>query len=130
MRDYYEIKLKALKDRPSRSAYNKGETCIFRNNIFDRNNGIAFFEIGLDWEIIYTRRFTGVFDMEAKEIFDKDILKDNHKNLWVIEEVPGGFYISRIDEEDNWSLSELSNYSKFKEFEVIGNVYENPDLLK
>jgi uncharacterized phage protein (TIGR01671 family) len=131
----FNILLKALKD--TKSGYKKGETCKLTNEIFDRQNGIAFFEIGLEWEIIWTRQYTGRKDINGKEIYQGDIVKgkfDRYGSVGVIKWLDKrcGFYIvtntigTDIINREPWESAYKMNSCKL---EVIGNIFENPELI-
>jgi uncharacterized phage protein (TIGR01671 family) len=60
---------------------------------------------GLIW-----MQFTGLLDKNGKEVFEGDILKSEYGNIFEIK-----------DMHLMWNE---------KEVEVIGNIYENPELLK
>jgi uncharacterized phage protein (TIGR01671 family) len=88
--------------------------------------------MGLDCEFM---QFTGLLDKNGKEIFEGNILKYfeenfNDKNnpdiqFFEIDFYKGGFYAKSL--EDN----EYNEDIAFAEqCEVIGNVYENPELIK
>lgn len=79
---------------------------------------------------------TGLFDKNGKEIFEGDILEVTDKHSWlevvsysqekamfVTEEINREF---KVPESPLYDLSD----STFLKFEVIGNIYENPELLE
>lgn len=87
-----------------------------------------------DWEVM---QFTGLLDSKGREIYEEDILRcfrsDEHKYQSVVEWEHAGFIL-------HWGAS--SNYGEgimpktppmlhtHIDAEIIGNIYENEDLLK
>lgn len=72
-------------------------------------------------------QFTGLHDKNGKEIYEGDILKAEGIGLFgplVVEFTCGAFGIN--DHSFDYGEEELN----WKNYEVIGNVYEHPDLLK
>lgn len=73
-------------------------------------------------------QYTGLKDKNGVEIYHKDVLKDYTTNtIWVVNwcEELGAWSNSTSLKESKYSLYK----SLEKEFEVIGNAYENPELL-
>jgi len=72
------------------------------------------------------QQFTGLKDKNGKEIFEGDIVEFKYSPLGSFREEigfnDGGFWIKRKDG---------TNFMPSKEYrEVIGNVFETPDILK
>ena len=91
--------------------------------------------------IVYVRQFIGLFDKNGKEIYNGDILKfrlsDNKLFLKVIkwnqESCRFSFAnISDLEFDNMWDIWQNITEKYFKDFafEIIGNIYENPELLK
>jgi len=95
---------------------------------------------------VHIRQYTGLVDKNRKEIYEGDIVRYNNE-LYVIkfDEWGGelgknkdlfrfvGFYMEKIGIEDmTGKLSLLSYYeiNRNEKLEVVGNIYENPELLK
>lgn len=98
-------------------------------------DGETVFEMR-ETDFIY-QQFTGLFDKNNKEIYEGDIVTyqagEPNKNdgsfyrgKSVVEFENGAFWPRPIKEEceDSWYDYEL------KDLEVIGNIFENPELLK
>ena len=79
-------------------------------------------------------QFTGLHDKNGKEIYEGDILKhqkatEPEDKGWIIEYVPCQFIAKLITiiPGEGFTLSAFNAY--FEKCEVIGNIYENPELL-
>jgi hypothetical protein len=68
--------------------------------------------------IVYVRQFTGLKDKNSKDIYEKDILKTRFGNKI--------YFINLVD----YHLWNIENSNAFNEAEIIGNIYQNPELLK
>lgn len=71
----------------------------------------------------------GLHDKNGKEIYEGDIFEiDDYTNGVVVYlESKGTFGIRCKDDEDDWN--EPFSYYCFDEMEVLGNEYDNPELL-
>jgi len=83
-------------------------------------------------------QFTGLFDKNNVEIYESDIVKEKH---FVEPGVYVGHSFSRVDfgkiQDNNtkgWILTNVNGidgfYLSFDNVEVVGNIYENPELIK
>ena len=76
-------------------------------------------------EEIILMQYTGLKDKNGKEIYEGDIVENNYIK-WVIDWYEGGVYLKQIGKEYNtWWIG-----GEYEHSEVIGNVYENPELIK
>lgn len=74
-------------------------------------------------------QFTGLTDKNGKKIFEGDILDyGDTKNEVVFERKNGSAYFGvKMSEVETW---EFGNYVEANKLEVIGNIHDNPELLK
>lgn len=78
--------------------------------------------------LVNRRQYTGLKDKNGKEIYEKDIIKDSFGDR--IGMIKYNVYTAsfEIAEYDGIHLLSADNGEKF--FEVIGNVFEHPNLLQ
>lgn len=71
-------------------------------------------------------QYTGLKDKNKKEIYEGDILKDEENFLWKAVVIDGGWAIECIDLIGMQCLT----MTETRHFEIVGNIYENPELLE
>ena len=96
----------------------------------NKGNILAPFE-GRIWEDVEIMQYTGLLDKNEIEIYEGDILKTNisaKEFAEVIYDDTQTTYYAKYSDESTYPLTEW--FKRNNEFEVIGNIYENKELLK
>lgn len=106
-------------------------TCI---HFDDEHNVISMFCVEeqatsalLDDEVILMQS-TCLFDKNGKEIFEGDIVLVLGSLYTVFYDIEKGSYRLK-PHDDRWVVDYMSNFSYGGNFEVVGNIYENKELL-
>lgn len=91
------------------------------------NEGINLFPVSVDMETI--GQFTGRNDKNGKEIYDGDILKDDYGKKYKVKyyECYAAFTLVHIN---TIICDYIGIYDTENNFEVIGNIYDNKELLE
>ena len=94
----------------------------------------------IEFEDAELLQYTGLKDKNGKEIYEGDILLLEKGTKRTVFSVPGGFAIESLDDDLNKygkeifvpieGLSDEQNASFIKSTKIIGNIYENPELLE
>ena len=86
---------------------------------FDKYNYRSFYDIEL-------MQYTGLKDKNNKEIYEGDIITLHNSKYKVIFNTEGARFVLRNDE---FELEIPFTNNNNKRMEVVGNIYENPELL-
>lgn len=90
----------------------------------DESEGLLFYRKNMALSVEMKRpklmQFTGLHDKNGKEIYEGDVVR-RKENDYVIEWGYGGY--NERNNEVTRAISLTDTYS------IIGNIYENPDLL-
>ncbi|ATH93202.1 hypothetical protein ACH95_14140 [Bacillus glycinifermentans] len=86
-----------------------------------------------EYELISRDLFTGLKDVNVREIYEGDVVKfksvyyENKimKAVVKFKDSLGAFVFDMGDDQGTWIMN-----ASMREIEVIGNIYENPDLLE
>lgn len=89
--------------------------------------------IGLGFRDIITIRsvglFTGVYDINKKEVYEKDIVKIGDNIIgWIDYDPSYTAYVLRGTKQAQHEFENFGDYLNLK-IEVIGNIIDNPELL-
>ena len=76
-------------------------------------------------------QYTGLKDENGKKIFEGDIVKDEYCIYEVVYD-GNGYYVKVVKLLKACGTEEglLYDLSDYKDLEIIGNIWDNPDLLK
>jgi len=102
-----------------------------------------YFEVGkgsmkkMDWKSVKLKsvgQYTGLKDKNGVKIFESDYLMPGWSVTWGGDQGAGlgmnaGWYVQRDDFESWMELESRCNENK-NNWEVIGNLHQNPELLK
>ena len=77
-------------------------------------------------------QFTGLLDKNGKEIYEGDIVKDSEEKLLTIEWDAHHVAFVASDRWMEWlrGYGNSGNPYEARQCEIIGNIYENPELIK
>ncbi|WP_314812249.1 YopX family protein [Fusobacterium pseudoperiodonticum] len=99
---------------------------ILHKEIFFSNGDVDYCEIS-DFKYIELMEYTGLKDKNNKEIYEGDIVTLHNGKYKVIFNSKEARFVLRDDEfEMNIPFTNNNN----KRMEVVGNIYENPELIK
>lgn len=109
-----EIKFRAWDNATKKMYYQSGIT-ISNNHV-----------IHMDGDVM---QFIVLYDKRSREIYVGDIVANGLSGTWIVKPLENGsFSLLGIDgryKNSNYSIDALNSNC-----EVIGNIYENPELLK
>lgn len=91
------------------------------------NDGSAFSMKFKDVELMQS---TGLFDKNGKEIFEGDILKTRTRGYVIVRKENGNTMTTYKSGINKRTSLVLSSFLEKYQVKIVGNIYENKDLLK
>lgn len=86
----------------------------------------------IDHEMVVVMQYTGLKDVHGTEIYEGDIVHMHSvmpgcdiDEKGIVKFIECAFLFEKTDGSDGWSI-----FNEATEIEVIGNIYENPVLIK
>lgn len=122
-----EIKYR-MWNKKENKMYEVGEINFDYKRIFMKNYNMYIYS-SYSFEDVELMQFTGLHDKNGKEIYESDIVEVTRQCIWekgIVVFIDGCFFIKVKETLLALYECEPNNY----ELKVIGNIYENPDLLK
>lgn len=74
-------------------------------------------------------QYTGLKDKNGKEIYEGDVLQMLGDRLKIIIEFKGGHFFGKNISSTKYTHPEFNNRN-WNHWEILGNIYKNPELLK
>ena len=114
--------------------YNLGDIHLMDYDVCVSNKGkMMCLESGWDYqtddEEAILMQYTGLKDKQGKMIFEGDIIQNKYKEYFVVEFTDSAWMCNKkVGGLLGWSLPTLKRTKEC--VEVIGNIHENPELLK
>jgi len=115
--------------------------CEIKFRVFDPNtNNMVGTDVGIDkihlfdfdgdniteQEGLVIMQYTGLKDKNGKEIYKSDLVEDNI-GIGFVEFLNGAYRVNYRNGSYKWFIDFLD--SEKSGLEVIGNIYDNPDLI-
>ena len=101
--------------------------------VYSGDVGIPEYTIDVTNQVILMQ-YTGCRDKNGIEIYEGDVIKDKYGKAWLVQWYVGAFVITDKIPDSDGQTSTYSHFSNVSNhhfyFEVIGNIYENPELLE
>ena len=124
-------------DVHEKKMFTNDQLIIWNGNVYANDNSKLNVDNLKGWNIDekYLMQSTGLFDKNGKEIFEGDIVKYKAGCNTYTEEVAydknfGGFGVRDAKTDIIFTFGEVFEDIDINPLEVIGNIYDNPELLE
>lgn len=124
-------------DKHGQKMFSGAELIIWNNNVYANDGKELSCDYLKGWSIDeeYLMQSTGLLDKNGTEIFEGDVLSTYTDNLVIKRDNLLGFYVEMDEKREYFAeIVDIEYLDLFaKDFgvavEVLGNIYENPELL-
>lgn len=90
-------------------------------------DGVMIGAKGVNWDNqVVVMQFTGLLDKNGKEIYEGDIVETEDVGMCEVEWIGSGLSLHTFPRYSSRSIFSI----EYRECEVIGNIYENPELIQ
>ena len=101
--------------------------------VYSGDVGIPEYTIDVTNQVILMQ-YTGCRDKNGIEIYEGDVIKDKYDKTWLVQWFVGAFVITDKIPDSDGQKSTYSHFSNMSNhhfyFEVIGNIWEDGELLE
>ena len=125
-------------DKHSQKMFANDELIIWNGNVYANDSKKLTCNNLKGWSIDeeYLMQSTGLLDKNGKEIFEGDVIANGQDVMCMKRHNTLGFYVERKGKVD--FIADCAVLEEFEEdakeiaasLEIIGNIYENPELLE
>ena len=115
-----EIKFRAF-DKVANTMHEVSSIDFDSKQVFIQEENI---DVWLDFDDVILMQFTGLYDKNDKKIYEGDIVRISPKEKSAVTYEKGSFCVKAKQ-----GYFQLGNWKK-ETLKVLGNIHENPELLK
>lgn len=103
------------------------ESINFKDSVLNMWNSIVYTLSTFSLDDVILMQYIGLHDKNGKEIYEGDILKSIQWNdIYLVKHIGTAYYLCRKGKN---GFNKITTWNNAEKSEVIGNMYDNPELL-